>query len=110
MTWGRILVAVVTFVQPVGVIGYQDKRAEAALHGQKIFQQCIGCHSAETDERKVGPSLKGLFKKLELLNGAPVNERNIRLKIKAGGDGMPSYERTLSVKELDQLIGYLRTL
>ena len=110
MTWTRTLVAVATLVTPGGVIGYQGKRANASPEGNRIFQQCIGCHSAETGEKKVGPSLKGLFKRHELLNGTPVSERSVRLKIKAGGDGMPSYERTLSAKELDQLIEYLRTL
>jgi mono/diheme cytochrome c family protein len=58
----------------------------------------------------VGPSLKGLFKKRELLNGTPANEGNIRLRIRNGGNGMPSYEQTLSAKELDQVIEYLKSL
>lgn len=102
--------AVVTLFTPAGGIGYQGKRANAAPDGRRIFQQCTGCHNAETRDKKVGPSLKGLFKRHELLNGTPVSERSVRLRITAGGDGMPSYERTLSAKELDQLIEYLRTL
>jgi hypothetical protein len=58
----------------------------------------------------VGPSLKGLFKKRELLNGTPANEGSIRLKMKNGGDGMPSYEQISTAKELDQLIEYLKGL
>jgi cytochrome c len=101
---------VITFVAAVGPTGFQDKRTRSAPDGQKIFQQCSGCHSAEAGEKLVGPSLKGLFKKRELLSGTPANERSIRLRITKGGDGMPPYGRLLSAKELDQLVEYLKTL
>ena len=106
----RTLVAVVTLATVGGVTAHQDERARKTSAGQRLFQQCSGCHSAETSERKVGPSLKGLFQRRELLNGTPADERSIRLKIKKGGDGMPSYERILSTKELDHLIAYLKSL
>jgi len=106
----RTFVVVVTLVASGGVTAHQGQRAKSTSAGQGLFQQCIGCHSAETGEKKVGPSLKGLFKKRELLNGRPANQGSIRLKIKNGGDGMPSYEQTLSAKELDQLIEYLKSL
>ena len=61
-------------------------------------------------KRKWDPSLKGLFRRRELLNGMPANERTIRLKIKDGGGGMPSYDQVLSAKELEQLIEYLKSL
>ena len=110
MTRTRTFVAVVTLVASGDVTAHQGKRAKSTSAGESLFQQCIGCHSAQTGEKRVGPSVKGLFKKHELLNGTPANEGSIRLKIKTGGDGMPSYEQTLSAKELDQLIEYLRGL
>ena len=103
-------VAVVTLVTAGGVTAHGDERVRKTSAGQRLFQQCSGCHSAETSERKVGPSLKGLFQRRELLNGTRSDERSIRLKIKNGGDGMPSYERVLSAKELDHLIEYLKSL
>lgn len=106
----RTLVAVATLVTAGGVSAHEDKRARSTSDGQRLFQQCSGCHSAETSERKVGPSPKGLFQKRELRNGTRANERSIRLKIKNGGDGMPPYERILSAKELDRLIEYLKSL
>jgi len=106
----RKLVTVVTLVSAVIVTARQEKQVECTSDGQKLFQQCSGCHSAETSETKVGPSLKGLFKKSVLLNGEPANERSIRLRIRNGGDGMPSYDRNLSSKELDRLVAYLKTL
>ena len=59
-------------------------------------------------ENKAGPSLKGLFQKRRLLNGSLATEQNMRVRIKNGGDGMPSYEQVLSAKEWDQLIAYLK--
>jgi cytochrome c len=103
------LLAVVTLVTAGAVTPSQEKQVECT-DGRRLFQQCSGCHSAETSERKVGPSLKGLFQKRVLLNGVPANERSIRLRIKNGGDGMPSYDRILSSKELDRLVAYLKTL
>jgi cytochrome c len=106
----RTLVAVVTLVTAGIVTARQEKQVECTSDGRRLFQQCSGCHSAETSEKKVGPSLKGLFKKGVLLSGEPANERSIRLRIRNGGDGMPSYDRILSSKELDRLVLYLKTL
>jgi hypothetical protein len=36
--------------------------------------------------------------------------RGKRLRIKNGRDGMPSYDRILSSKELDGAVAYLKTL
>jgi mono/diheme cytochrome c family protein len=75
---------------------------------EDVFQQCSGCHSVETGEKKVGPSLEGLFKKKKLRNGRPATERNIRLVIRRGGDGMPAFDGVLSTAELDQLMAFLK--
>jgi len=88
----------------------QSGKSTDTADGERIFQQCSGCHGEKVGENKAGPSLKGLFQKRRLLNGSPATEQNIRLRIKNGGDGMPSYEQVLSAKELDQLIAYLRKL
>jgi cytochrome c len=106
----RTLLAVVTLATAGMVAARQKKQVECTSDGRRVFQQCTGCHSAETSETKVGPSLKGLFHKRLLRDGVPVNERSIRLKIKNGGDGMPSYDRILSSKEMDRLVAYLKTL
>jgi mono/diheme cytochrome c family protein len=99
----------------VGVLGSFPARAQVSssrgtAEGERIFQQCTGCHGEKAGENRAGPSLKGLFQKHRLLNGSPATEQNIRLRIKNGGNGMPTFELVLSAKELDQLIGYLRKL
>lgn len=78
--------------------------------GKEVFEQCAVCHSATTDEKKVGPSLKGLYKRGKLKNGKPVNDANVRAVINAGGNGMPAYADMLSDEEKDNVIAYLKTL
>ena len=75
-----------------------------------MFEQCSVCHSATTDEKKMGPSLKGLFKRAKLKNGKPVNETNVRAMINHGGNGMPAYQDMLSDQEKNDVIAYLKTL
>jgi mono/diheme cytochrome c family protein len=105
----RTLVGVVTPVTAGIVTGAPRETVECKSDGRRLFQQCSGWHSAETSERKVGPSLDGLFQKRVLLNGAPANERSYVLESKNGGDGMPPYDRILASKELHGLVAYLKT-
>jgi cytochrome c len=81
-----------------------------AEKGKEVFTQCGVCHSADTDEKKMGPGLKGLFKKEKLANGKKPTEANIRTQIEEGGNGMPPYKDSLGDGEKDDLIAYLKTL
>jgi cytochrome c len=89
----------------------QENRDKTSVSkGKEVFEQCSGCHSAETDETKVGPSLKGLLQRAKLRNGKPVNEKNIRSRIDQGGDGMPAFSKLLSNQEKIDLMSYLKAL
>jgi cytochrome c2 len=81
-----------------------------ATKGKEVFDQCSVCHNADSDEKKIGPGLKGLFKKDKLVNGKAPSEANVRGKIDEGGNGMPAYKDILSDQEKDDLIAYLKTL
>lgn len=81
-----------------------------AAKGKTVFEQCAICHNVDTSEDKVGPSLKGLFKKEKLKNGHPANEASIRAVIKSGGNGMPGYDGVISAEDMDHLIAYLKTI
>lgn len=78
--------------------------------GKEVFEQCSVCHNTDTDEKKIGPSLKGLFKHEALKNGKKVTEENVKAMINAGGNGMPSYSDLLSEAEKTNVIAYLKTL
>ena len=81
-----------------------------AAKGKEVFDQCGVCHNADSAEKKIGPGLKGLFKRDKLVNGKPVNDANVRAKIDEGGNGMPAYKDILSDQEKADVIAYLKTL
>ncbi len=86
-----------------------DKVGDAAK-GKEVFEQCAVCHNVDSDEKKIGPSLKGLYKHDKLKNGKKVTDDNVRAVINAGGSGMPSYSDTLSDQEKSDVIAYLKTI
>lgn len=87
-----------------------DKKVGDADKGKEVFEQCGVCHNTDTDEKKMGPSLKGLYKKPKLKNGKPVSDVNVKAVINAGGNGMPSYQDMLSDAERMDVIAYLKTI
>ena len=81
-----------------------------AAKGKEVFEQCGVCHNADSEEKKMGPGLKGLFKKDKMISGKKPTEANIRSRVDEGGSGMPAYKDMLSDQEKDDLIAYLKTL
>jgi len=89
---------------------YGQKKGDAAK-GKEVFDQCSVCHNADSADRKMGPGLKGLFKKGKLeSNGKPVTDASVIEKINEGGNGMPAYKDMLSDDEKANLLAYLKTL
>ena len=88
---------------------YAQKKGDAAK-GKAVFEQCGVCHNPDSDEKKMGPGLKGLFKKDKMANGKKPTEATVRQRIDDGGNGMPAYKDMLSDQEKDDLIAYLKTL
>jgi cytochrome c len=78
--------------------------------GKEVFEQCAVCHNTDSDEKKIGPSLKGLYKHATLKNGKKVTDENVKAFINAGGNGMPSYSDLISETEKTNLIAYLKTI
>lgn len=78
--------------------------------GKEVFDQCGVCHSATTDEKKMGPSLKGLFKKAKMTNGQKPTESNVIAIINKGKGTMPAFEDVLTKEEKADLLAYLKTL
>ena len=102
------LTAILTFNLAAGSKAGAGK-ADAAK-GKETFEQCAVCHNVDNDEKKMGPSLKGLFKHKTLANGKPVNDANVAAQINAGGNGMPGYADMLSADEKANVLAYLHTL
>jgi len=86
------------------------KLSEQETRGENLFRQrCSLCHLPRKlkfgSPPVIGPDLSGLFKeagpdKLKLLRGS----------ILKGSQNMPGFQYGLEIKEVDDLIAYLKTL
>jgi mono/diheme cytochrome c family protein len=82
-----------------------------AAKGKVVFEgSCAVCHNADSVEAKMGPGLKGLFKKEKLKSGKKVTDATVRARIDDGGSGMPGFKDMLTDGEKNDLIAYLKTL
>ena len=85
-------------------------KAADSAKGKETFEQCAICHNVDNDEKKMGPSLKGLFKHKTLASGKPVTDANVMIQINNGGNGMPAYADMLSADDKANILAYLHTL
>ena len=100
--------AMITLSASIALYGQDTANAEK---GKTIFeeQSCGGCHNVDSDEKKLGPALKGLFKKEKMVNGNPPTDESVLKQIDDGGNGMPSYKE-LPDQDKKDLIAYLKTI
>jgi mono/diheme cytochrome c family protein len=70
--------------------------------------RCALCHYIDRPEVKFGPSLKDLFKQEKLINGKPVTEQNVAEWIAKGSENMPAFQYTLSQKEIQTVVSYIK--
>ena len=94
----------------VGISAAAQSGKGDAAKGKETFEQCAVCHNVDTDEKKMGPSLKGLFSHKTMAGGKPVTDANVLEQINKGGNGMPAYADQLSADEKANLLAYLHTL
>src|SRR3954466_9059963 len=78
-----------------------------AAKGKAVFEQCAVCHNPDSDEKKMGPGLKGLYKKDKMTNGKKPTDATVKARIDEGGGGMPAYKDMLSDSEKADLLAYL---
>lgn len=109
LTMGTCLMLGATLFISFGQRGATAAAGDAAK-GKETFEQCAICHNVSSPEKKMGPSLQGLFKHKTLVNGKPVNDANVLAQINNGGNGMPPYADMLSADEKANVLAYLHTL
>lgn len=95
----------------VSLVAFHGALAADAAKGKDVFESnCSVCHNADSTEKKMGPGLKGLFKRAELVNKKKVTDANVQALINEGGNGMPGFADQLTAAEKGDLIAYLKTL
>jgi len=88
----------------------QPAAAADAKKGEAAFDNCSVCHNSDSTDAKVGPGLKGLFKREKLVNGKPVTEDNVKSLITDGSGAMPPFGDSISAEDKDNIIAFLKTL
>ena len=105
----KIFLPMVALAALMAMPASAQKKGDAAK-GKEVYEQCGVCHASATDEKKMGPSMKGLYKKAALKNGRKVTDASVTEAIKKGGNGMPPFEDILTAEETSNLLAYLKTL
>ena len=84
---------------------------ESVKRGNALFNAiCIGCHTAQSTETKVGPGLKGVLKRSVLpASGRPATPENVYRQLRMPYRLMPSFKDKLSDDEVYDLIAFLAT-
>jgi hypothetical protein len=68
-------------------------------------RHCGVCHSMSGLWARVGPPLKGLFEKNQLVTGKPVTDANVRELIVKGGPGlMPGFQYMLTEAQINEIL------
>ena len=104
----RVLALSLTLIGAAKLATSQPKGDVAK--GKAVFEQCGVCHVPDSDEKKMGPGLKGLYQKDKMANGKKPTDATVKARIDEGGNGMPPYKDMLSDAEKTDLLAYLRTL
>ncbi|HWR17695.1 MAG TPA: cytochrome c [Terriglobales bacterium] len=82
-----------------------------ATRGKRLFDStCDVCHYANSTKARAGPGFAGLYKQRALLDGTPVNDKNVERWIRQGSRLMPGYRNAITPEEMRDLLAYLKTL
>jgi mono/diheme cytochrome c family protein len=94
----------------LGVAGTAQAAGNAET-GKAVFEknQCAVCHKTDSNEKTIGPGLKGV-KDGKLPSGKDATYENILENLNVGGGGMPSYKDRLSQTEKDDVIAFVMSL
>jgi mono/diheme cytochrome c family protein len=84
----------------------------AAVRGKEVFEKkCAICHFAESEQKKIGPGLKGIFKRGTFsVNGNKVSEASLKTWIENGDSLMPPMKETLEPAQIKDVVAYVKTL
>jgi cytochrome c len=86
--------------------------AVAVARGKTAFQQkCSICHYDNSEQKKIGPGLKGLSKRGTFsINGNKITDENLKAWIENGDQLMPPFKDLLEARQINDVIAYVKTL
>jgi cytochrome c len=86
--------------------------AAAAGRGKTVFQEkCALCHYDTSDQKKIGPGLKGLNKRGTFtVNGNKITDDSLKTWIENGDQLMPPFKEVLEPGQIKDVIAYVKTL
>ncbi len=86
--------------------------AGSAARGKQVFEQkCAMCHFADSDQKKIGPGLKGLSKRGTFsVNGNKVTTESLKTWIENGDSQMPGMKDSLDAAQIRDVVAYVKTL
>jgi mono/diheme cytochrome c family protein len=86
--------------------------AAAVARGKTVFQQkCSVCHYDNSDQKKIGPGLKGLSKRGTFsVNGNKITDESLKAWIENGDQLMPPFKDVLEAGQVKDVIAYVKTL
>jgi cytochrome c len=113
------VIAVCMAVIGAGTVWAQDSgkksggaNVAAAARGKSVFQQkCAICHYDNSDQKKIGPGLKGISKRGTFsVNGARITDESLKTWIENGDQLMPPFKEVLEQGQIKDVIAYVKTL
>lgn len=86
--------------------------AAAVGRGKTVFQQkCSVCHYDNSEQKKIGPGLKGLAKRGTFsVNGNKITDESLKAWIENGDQLMPPFKEVLEPGQIKDVIAYVKTL
>jgi cytochrome c len=86
--------------------------AATVARGKSLFQQkCSICHYDTSDQKKIGPGLKGISKRGTFsVNGNKITDESLRTWIENGDQLMPPFKDVLEPAQIKDLVAYVKTL
>jgi cytochrome c len=86
--------------------------AAAVARGKSLFQEkCSICHYDTSDQKKIGPGLKGISKRGTFsVNGNKITDDSLKYWIESGDQLMPPFKDVLEPAQIKDVIAYVKTL
>ena len=106
------LLAAGVLVAQVSAAKAAAPNAAAVGRGKTVFQQkCSVCHYDNSEQKKIGPGLKGLSKRGTFsVNGNKITDDSLKTWIENGDQLMPPFKDVLEAGQIKDVIAYVKTL